>query len=92
MHSLIESIKAFWKAFTNIPKSKVVDTLEWEASELEHLFALLTIGSFTGIPSPPMQITLDLLPELEKEFSILMNKIDRARSPLSDLFSVVDVS
>jgi hypothetical protein len=92
MNVLIENIKSFWKAFAYIPKSKAVDTLEWEVSELEHLFALLTIGSFTGIPSPPMQITLDLIPDLENELIILMNKIETARSPLSDLFSVLDVS
>ena len=61
-------------------------------NELEHIFALLVQGAFVGIPSPPMQISLELLPLMEREMMLMMKKIDTANEPLSHLFSIFDVS
>jgi hypothetical protein len=68
-----------------------VETIEFEAEELDHIFGILVLGSFVGLPSPPMQISLDLMPLMEKELLLMMQKVDTAHEPISDLFSVLGV-
>lgn len=82
---------AFLRYFDVASKSKAVNILEFELGELENIFALLVLGAFIGFPSPPMQITLDLLPEMEKHFIMMLNKVDTAESPISELLSEFDV-
>ena len=81
-----------WHKYNTFAGAKAVNTLEWEVSELEHIFAITTLGAFIGFPAPPMQITFELLPDMENELTLLINKIDSSHAPLSDLFSVLDVS
>jgi hypothetical protein len=38
-----------------------------------------------------MQISLDLMPFMEKELILMMEKVDIAHEPISQLFSVLDV-
>ena len=96
MKSISEKIKNklldLWKSADTVARTKAVETLEPELEELEHVFALLVQGAFVGIPSPPMQISLALLPLMEKELLLMMDKIDTANEPLSHLFSIFDVS
>jgi len=86
-----KKIKSAFAYYDTAAKEKAVDTLEYELSELENIFGLLVLGSFVGFPSPPMQITLDLMPELEMHLIRMINKVDTAESPVSDLFSVFDI-
>jgi hypothetical protein len=66
--------------------------LEWEKSELENIFSLLIFGSFIGMPGTPTQITLELLPYMEKELIQMVNKVQTASGPVSELFSNLNVS
>jgi hypothetical protein len=43
------------------------------------------------MPAPPMQITLDLMPAMEKELIIMLEKVDTAAGPLSELFSLLNI-
>ena len=72
-------------------RSKAVETIEYEVGELDNIFAILVLGAFIGIPSPPIHITMALLPEMEKEFEIMLEKVSTAHDPLGDLFSVLDI-
>ncbi len=74
-----------------IARSKAIGMSEQELSEMEHTFAILVFGMFVGLPSPPMQITLDLLPESEKELTMLLQKVDTAHEPLSVLASLFQI-
>jgi len=38
-----------------------------------------------------MQISLDLMPLMEQELMLMMEKVDTAHEPISDLFSVFDI-
>jgi hypothetical protein len=78
--------------FADTARRKAVDTIEWETSELENIFALLVLGSFVGIPASPCPITLNLLPYMEKELQLMMEKVAVASGPVSDLFSHLDVT
>lgn len=80
------------KLIDEIAREKASGTIEYELVEMEHVFAILVLGAFVGLPSPPMQITLDLLPDMEKELMLLFRKTETANEPLSTLFSIFDVS
>ncbi|MBU2647085.1 hypothetical protein KKI24_20420 [bacterium] len=80
-----------WETADQVARGKAVDTIERELEELEHIFGLLVLGSFVGLPSPPMQISLDLMPHMEKELILMLKKVDTASEPLSQLFSVFDI-
>jgi len=68
-----------------------VETVAAELEEMEHVFALLVLGAFVGLPAPPMQISLDLMPLLEAEMMLMTEKVDTAHEPLSRLFSVFEI-
>jgi hypothetical protein len=89
---MIDKLRKHLDSLDRINRAKACTVLEWELSELEHIFGLLSAGIFVGIPSPPIQITFDLLPDMEREIIQLINKAETARGPLSDLFSILDVS
>ena len=79
-----------YRGIDKINRQKAIDDLEWQVQELKHIFALLTIGQFIGLPSTPLPITLKLLPEMHEEFAIMLSKINTAYSPLSEQFSKLD--
>lgn len=86
-----DKIAGAWKIADEVFRGKAVDTIEFELEELEHIFGILVLGSYVGMPSPPMQISLDLMPFMEKELILMMKKVDTANEPISDLFSVLNV-
>ncbi len=88
---LPETIRAFFRAVDEVYRGRATDLLEWEAEELENIFALLVLGVFVGIPSPPIHITLELWPEMEREFTIMLEKVSTAHDPLGELFSVLNI-
>ena len=53
---------------------------------MEYIFAVLCQGAFIGIPAPPARISLDLLPDMEKDLILLMERVETANEPLSRLF------
>lgn len=74
-----------------VARSKAVETIEYEVAELDHIFGIIVLGAFVGIASPPLQVTLELLPVMEKELSIMLDKVSTAHDPLGDLFSVFSI-
>jgi hypothetical protein len=87
---ILDFLRKKKQLLTDSARSKAVDVLEWEISELENIFALLVFGSFVGFPSPPSSITLDLLPYMERDLHLMLDKVDLAAGPISDLFSHLD--
>ncbi len=87
-------VKSFNKKLNLIKtatRHQAVDMVEWEKSELENIFTLLVFGSFVGIPTAPVQLTLELLPHMEDELIAMINKVDMASGPVSVLFSNLDI-
>ena len=84
-------IVSAFKVADEVMRGKAVETIEYEVRELDNIFALLVFGVFIGIPSPPIHISMELLPEMEKEFEIMLEKVSTAHDPLGDLFSVLDI-
>lgn len=48
--------------------------LEYELREIENIFSLLLVGSFIGIPSPPSNISIRVLPYLAREMYVMGRK------------------
>ena len=84
-------IAGFLKISGEVARNKAVETIEYEVQEMENIFGVLVLGSFIGMPSPPMQISLDLMPLMEKELILMLEKVDTANAPISQLFSVLDI-
>lgn len=86
-----KKLGAIWKTGDEMARGKAVDTIESELEEMENIFGILVLGSFIGLPSPPMQVSLDLMPYMERELILMLQKVDTANAPLSELFSVFDI-
>jgi len=86
-----DKIVSAFQVADEVMRSKAVETIEYEAVELDNIFAILVLGVFIGIPSPPIHITMALLPEMENELEIMLQKVSTAHDPLGDLFSVLDI-
>ena len=86
-----EKIVSAFNVADEVMRGKAVQTIEYEVGELDNIFAILVLGAFIGIPSPPIHITMALLPEMENEFEIMLEKVSTAHDPLGDLFSVLDI-
>ena len=66
LRTLKDKIREVWRVAGGVARGKAVETVEYEAEELDHIFGILVLGSFIGLPSPPMQISLDLM-QVSKE-------------------------
>lgn len=91
INSLKDKIVSAFNVADEVMRSKAVETIEYEVGELDNIFAILVLGAFIGIPSPPIHITMELLPEMEQELGIMLEKVSTAHDPLGDLFSVLDI-
>jgi hypothetical protein len=95
MKALLTRIKNMlvetWQVGDRVGRGKAVETIESEVEEMENIFGILVLGSFVGMPSPPMQISLDLMPYMEKELILMLEKVDTASEPISQLFSIFNV-
>lgn len=84
-------LTGLWDTADEVARGKAVETIEAELEELEYIFALLVQGSFIGMPSPPVQLSMDLLPMMEEDLVLLLERVDTSNEPLSRLFSVFDI-
>ena len=91
LKTIKEKIVSAFTVADEVMRGKAVETIEYEVGELDNIFAILVLGAFIGIPSPPIHITMALLPEMEKELGIMLEKVSTAHDPLGDLFSVLDI-
>lgn len=89
--SVKDKIISLFKDTDRVMRGKAVETVEYEVEELDNIFGILVLGAFIGIPSPPMHITTELLPLMEKELHIMIDKVLTAHDPLGDLFSVLGI-
>ncbi len=72
-----------------VNRSRATELLDFEVMELENIFSLLLFGSFTGMPSPPAHITLQLLPLMRDELKIMFNRISVAHDALAEVVSLL---
>ena len=85
------NITAVFKTTDAVMRGRAVETMEYELGELDNIFGLLVLGTLIGIPSPPIHITMELLPLMNRELNLMLEKISTAQDPLGDLFSVLQI-
>lgn len=73
-------------------RASATHTLAWEHRELENLFALLALLPLSGVAAPSSLLALDLLPHLERELCVLLDRARAADDPMGELFSTFDVT
>jgi len=91
LDSIKAKIVAAYRASDAMMRGRAVEAIEYELGELDNIFGTLVLGAFIGIPSPPIHITMDLLPLMENEMTIMLEKVATAHDPLGDLFSVLEI-
>ena len=62
-----------------------------EAEELQNIFALLLLGSFVGLPSPPSFLAVELLPYMQKELEILNKRAQGSNDMLAEMCGVLGI-
>ncbi|MHB0895962.1 MAG: hypothetical protein ACYC1A_00255 [Spirochaetales bacterium] len=84
-------LKTALKIFTQINREKATGMLDFELKELENIFALLILGGFAGLPSPPSPIAMELMPYMERELTILLSRTDLSQDPLGVLMGMLEI-
>jgi hypothetical protein len=89
----IESIAKRWfESLSFFERGLATSVIEVELAQLENIFALLLFGCFVGFPAPPVHLTLKLLPKMERELIIMINRVFTSKEPLGELFSTLDIT
>ncbi len=91
LNTLLKRVRRIYRVADAVFRDRACDTMAHELEELEHIFALLVLGAFVGIPSPPIQITMEMMPVMEREFTLMLDKVTTAHDPLAELFSVFSI-
>jgi len=84
-------LQSWWASADALMRSKAVETVEYEIDELANIFGILVLGAFIGIPSPPVHVSMELLPLMDEELAVMLDRIMTAHDPLGDLFSVFSI-
>ncbi|ADT83263.1 hypothetical protein VFC49_11025 [Thermococcus sp. SY098] len=74
MARILENVKYFIKGFISAFKQQSTEYLEFEERELENVFALLLMGAFVGIPSPPTTLVMRLMPHMVREIYVMQQR------------------
>jgi len=70
----LQSIWELLKGFGSGLRYQSTEYVEYELREIENIFSLLLVGSFIGIPSPPSNISIRVLPYLAREMYVMGRK------------------
>ena len=75
----------------NAQRESLVSLTCVELQEMENIFALLILGSFVGLPSPPTFLSVELLPFMEREFDILNRRAEDTSDMLAEMIGILGV-
>ena len=89
--TLWRQIKDFISGMDYVHRERVVSITLWEERELENIFTLLLMGSFSGIPAPPAFIAAELLPLLSHELKIFNERAENSFDALAEMTGMLDI-
>ncbi len=89
---VLEKLSDFFSAIISVFKGRSVEYIEAELRELENVFALIVLGSFIGLPSPPSTISLRLLPYMGRELLVMSRISERLDDMLGEMAGLFDIS
>ncbi len=85
-------LKKIGEIITGIFAGRSLEYLEAELRELENVFALILLGSFVGLPSPPSTISLRLLPYMGREILVMYKRSERLDDVLGEMAGLFDIT
>ncbi len=85
-------LSKFREIVEGVFRGKSMEYIGYEERELENVFALLVLGSFVGLPSPPTSISLRLLPHMGRELAIMASVSRRLDDMLGEMAGLFDIT
>ena len=79
----------FFRGFGQAMNYKATSQIAYEADEMEHSMALMLFGSFTGMPAPPVPLSLELLPVMGDSLEKLLLRASQTGNGLSELAGIM---
>lgn len=89
--NLVSRMRGFFSTMDQAHRSSVTELTEFQIRELENMFLLLLMGSFTGLPSPPSFISAELLPHLEHEIKVLNARAQSSSDSMAEVIGLLDI-
>ncbi len=91
VRKIIEDVKAFLQGFGGAFKQQSIEYIEFEERELENVFALVLMGSFVGIPSPPTTLVLRLMPHMVREMHVMQQRAVNLDDIFGEIAGMFDI-
>lgn len=89
---VLKKLSDFLREIISVFKARSVEYIEAELRELENVFALIVLGSFIGLPSPPSTISLRLLPYMGRELLVMSRISERLDDMLGEMAGLFDIA
>ena len=89
---MFENLKAFFKGFFSAFKTGSTEYLEFEERELENVFALVLMGSFIGIPSPPTTLVMRIMPHMVREIYVMQQRAANMDDIFGEIAGMFDIT
>lgn len=86
-----KALKDFISGMDYVHREKVASITVWEERELENIFILLLMGSFSGIPAPPAFVAVELLPLLSREIKYFNERAENSFDALAEMTGILDI-
>ncbi|GAB6135071.1 hypothetical protein [Thermococcus prieurii] len=87
----MQKIRDFLKGFGEAFKHQSTEYIEFELRELENVFALILMGSFIGIPSPPTTLVMRLMPHMVKEIRVMESRAVNLDDVFAEVAGMFDI-
>jgi len=85
----VREIRGFFKGLEEANRDKATDQIEYEVKEMEHMFTLMIFGDAVGLPSPPISVTIELLPLMTDDFERMILRATQTGNGLSEIASII---
>ncbi len=89
---VFRKLSSIFDAVISLFKGRSIEYIEIELRELENVFALIVLGSFIGLPSPPSTISLRLLPYMGRELLVMSRVSERLDDMLGEMAGLFDIT
>ncbi|NLI55544.1 hypothetical protein GX420_00945 [bacterium] len=91
MKKLFDLLKKIFKGLDIGLREVSTSRIEKELIETENIFALLTMGAFAGIPSPPTGIILRILPYMQREVYVMIARSKNLDDNLAEIAGIFNI-
>ncbi len=72
-------------------REESVEFIEFERRELENIFALLLLGSYIGLPSPPSDLSIRLMPYMIREMMVMNRRSEQMNDIFGEVMGTFDI-